>query len=172
MRAVIIFAVAIFFLHAPPAVAQWSKYQFSLKTSEGVVVTNDDYRNRLIFMEVWATWCAPCIANFPILQKLYDEFSKNSNVAVLTVHYGSEYGNYRSAAGFKKETGFSFPIIQDANGILSKKLNRLPFFVSLPKYILFDRDGRIIRRYGELNADTVADIRGHFINTKNAIPHK
>jgi thiol-disulfide isomerase/thioredoxin len=172
MRFIILFFASMFLLHAPPASAQWSKYQFSLKTSEGVLVTNENYSNRLIFMEIWATWCAPCIAGFPVLQKLHDEFAKSPSVAVLTVHYGSDYGVYGSAASFKKATGFKFPILQDPNGILTKKLNRLPFFVSVPKYILFGTDGRIIKRYGDLDAATVADVRRRFINSGKAAPSR
>lgn len=47
-------------------------YSMSLKTINGTPLTLDSFKDKVIFMNFWATWCPPCVAEMPDIQKLYD----------------------------------------------------------------------------------------------------
>lgn len=59
-------------------------YSLTLTTLEGESVSLADFRGKAIFMNFWATWCAPCLAEYPFIESLYDEM-KNENVVFLMI---------------------------------------------------------------------------------------
>ena len=142
--------------------ARDQRYAFSLLDSNGKSVPSQAFSGKVLFVEVWATWCAPCIAGFPEIEKLHRLVKTNPHAALVTVHFGRDYGRYGTAAGFLRATGYTFPVLQDPDGVFTKKLNRLPFVVSIPKYAIFGPDGKILKRYSELDTATLADVRALF----------
>ncbi|EIA08495.1 TlpA disulfide reductase family protein [Flavobacterium frigoris] len=51
-----------------------STYQWQLLDSNGNTVSLDEYKGKIIFVNFWATWCPPCIAEMPSLNKLYADY--------------------------------------------------------------------------------------------------
>lgn len=51
-----------------------STYQWQLVDAVGKSVSLQDYKGKIIFINFWATWCPPCIAEMPSMQKLYDAY--------------------------------------------------------------------------------------------------
>ena len=51
-------------------------YDWVLQDLEGNLVPFSDFRNELIFLSFWATWCPPCRAELPNIQRLYDSYGK------------------------------------------------------------------------------------------------
>lgn len=65
--------------NAPQAEEISSVYLSGLKTLEGQTVAMD--QSKLIFLNVWATWCGPCNMEMPGIQKLYDKYKTHEKVA-------------------------------------------------------------------------------------------
>ncbi|MDX2443097.1 MAG: TlpA disulfide reductase family protein [Bacteroidales bacterium] len=51
-----------------------SDFRWPLKTLEGEPFFLEEVRGKVIFLNFWATWCPPCIAEMPSIQRLYDEY--------------------------------------------------------------------------------------------------
>ena len=51
-----------------------STYQWQLLDASGKNVSLEDYKGKVVFINFWATWCPPCIAEMPSLQKLYNDY--------------------------------------------------------------------------------------------------
>ncbi|WP_366183725.1 TlpA disulfide reductase family protein [Flavobacterium ovatum] len=51
-----------------------SSYEWQLMDASGKTVSLKDYKGKIIFINFWATWCPPCIAEMPSMQKLYDDY--------------------------------------------------------------------------------------------------
>src|SRR5690606_17053389 len=54
------------------------EYSFSVTTPEGETVDFNTYRGKTVFLNIWATWCGPCRAEMPSIQKLYDQVASDS----------------------------------------------------------------------------------------------
>ena len=47
---------------------------FELESLDGEMIKLSSYKDKVVFLNFWATWCPPCIAEMPSMQKLYDHF--------------------------------------------------------------------------------------------------
>jgi peroxiredoxin len=115
----------------------YAAVDFTLPDLAGNPVTLGDLRGKIVFLNLWATWCAPCRAEMPSMQRLYDRF-KGREFAMLAV---SEDTDADDVAAFVKELNLTFPILLDSS-------NRLParFGVTgYPETFVIDRDGRVIK---------------------------
>lgn len=115
----------------------YAAVDFTLPDLAGNPVTLGDLRGKIVFLNLWATWCAPCRAEMPSMQRLYDRF-KGRDFAMLAV---SEDTDEDAVAAFVTELNLTFPILLDSG-------NRLParFGVTgYPETFVIDRDGRVIK---------------------------
>jgi thiol-disulfide isomerase/thioredoxin len=64
-------------------------------------------RPRLL-INVWATWCGPCQAELPKLEKLYEKVKDRSDLQILTLTIDEDLG---AVAPFMKEKGYTFPVL-------------------------------------------------------------
>lgn len=112
----------------------------SMETREGEVVTLDSYRGKVILLNFWATWCAPCREEMPALDALQAEFG-GEDFAVLTVATGRNA--LPAIDRFYAETGLTaLPVLLDPKGAMAREMG----VFGLPVSILIDRDGREIGR--------------------------
>ena len=58
---------------------------FTLQTPEGETFTLSELRGQAVLVNLWATWCPPCRAEMPAMQKMYDEY-KDQGFVVLAVN--------------------------------------------------------------------------------------
>jgi thiol-disulfide isomerase/thioredoxin len=49
-------------------------FQWSFRTAEGESIALEDFRGEVVFLNMWATWCPPCVAEMPAIQKLYNQY--------------------------------------------------------------------------------------------------
>lgn len=83
----------------PPA-----DFSIRLINSEGEKVNMNDFRGNVIFMNFWATWCPPCIAEMPGIHDLYREI-KSEEVVFLMISLDDDF---EKAKRFKEKKGFDF----------------------------------------------------------------
>jgi len=71
-----------------------------------------DFKGQAVFLNVWATWCPPCIAEMPSIAALYEEFSDNPDVAFLLVSVDEDF---ETAREFMQSRNMELPIYHFRN---------------------------------------------------------
>jgi peroxiredoxin len=109
----------------------------------------DAYRGRVVVMNLWATWCPPCRAEMPDLQRLYQTYRTRELVVL-----GVDQGESGSRAGaFANSLGIRYPILIDER----QQYGRVYAALGMPTTIVIDRNGIVVRGYdGALSYDQMA----------------
>ncbi len=109
-----------------------------VKTMEGTTVSLTDYRNCVVFVNVWATWCKPCKEELPALAKVYD-ILRHEGFEVLAI----TNDDAKKVRGFLKKIPLPFTILIDTK---EKVFNR--FKVDrVPTALVIDRTGKLALRH-------------------------
>jgi len=125
-----------------------AQLNFSLKNEFGEEVDISSLKGKVIFMNLWATWCGPCIAEMPSIQSLYDDYSENSEVVFIMLSLDESFDK---AKKFKARKDFSFPIYTMINRSLPNMYKK----GSIPSTFVISKDGRIVQqKVGMANYDT------------------
>lgn len=66
-----------------PKEATTAAYTMQLKDEKGVNISLEDLKGKVVFINFWATWCPPCIAEMPTIQTLYENFKNDDEVKFL-----------------------------------------------------------------------------------------
>ena len=105
------------------------------KDSSGEDVNLDDFKGKLLILNFWATWCAPCREEMPSLDSLQSN-SNFDNLKIFPINLGQE--NLSKSDSFFKEIGIQdLDIYFDAPITLAKKLS----LRGVPTTILFNKKG-------------------------------
>ena len=105
------------------------------KDSSGEDVSLDDFKGKLLILNFWATWCAPCRKEMPSLDSLQSN-SNFDNLKIFPINLGQE--NLSKSDSFFKEIGIqNLDIYFDAPITLAKKLS----LRGVPTTILFNKKG-------------------------------
>ena len=108
---------------------------FSLPQLNGQAIKLSDLRGKAVVLNFWGTWCEPCKAEMPALQKKYDELKANGLVVV-----GVNIGETPVAVqSFVKQYKVSFPILLDRQMEITKMYR----IGQIPTTYFIDRDGEI-----------------------------
>lgn len=110
---------------------------FSLSTPNGETFTLSELRGQAVLVNLWATWCPPCRAEMPDMQKLYDEY-KDQGFMVLAVNMTYQ-DNPAAIVPFVQENGLNFPILIEETGKVAEQYE----LRSLPSSFFIDRNGII-----------------------------
>lgn len=89
-------------------------YDMKLVDVDGNILDVQNLKGKTIFMNYWATWCAPCVAEMPSIDGLYEKVGEDPNIVFLMI---SEDKKMSTARGWVKRKGFSFPIYKLASPI-------------------------------------------------------
>ncbi len=125
---------------------------FSGKTTQGEDVALEDYRGKVVLVNVWATWCAPCRKELPELQKMHHAFGPDFTVLGVSV---DKPRAHRNVLGLMGQFGIDYPVVLDPDGA-----SVVAFGVGgYPTTVLVDRNGVVRwRREGIIRpGDTEAE---------------
>ncbi|MDR1625485.1 MAG: TlpA family protein disulfide reductase [Spirochaetia bacterium] len=109
---------------------------FSLPLLGGKTQTLSALKGKIVFLNFWATWCPPCRAEMPDMEKLYQRF-KNEGLEFLTVNIREDEEAVKT---FMNEFKLTFPVVLDYNGDAATKYG----IRGIPTTYIIGRDGRII----------------------------
>jgi cytochrome c biogenesis protein CcmG, thiol:disulfide interchange protein DsbE len=115
---------------------------FSAVTIDGSKKTKTlaDYKGKIVLVNVWATWCEPCRAEMPSMEKLYREFGPQGLVIVAVSV--DEPGTEDQIRAFAKEYGLTFEILHDPD----KEIARRYQVTGYPESFIIGREGTIRRK--------------------------
>ena len=112
---------------------------FTFPDMNGKSVSLSQFRGKVVFLNIWATWCGPCRIEMPDMEKLYRKFKKEDLVilAVSIDRHGEPV-----VKPFVKELELTFPILLSPDG----RIQRIYMVNALPSSFIIDKSGRILTR--------------------------
>jgi len=113
----------------------------SLSDQTGKIIQTQNLTGKVVFINFWATWCGPCRAEMPSIQKLYDKYKGNDQVEFLLVEIENDH---EGAEAFLKEEKLNLPIYFPESQIPQAWLSdAIPSTVVLNKqgHLAFDHKG-------------------------------
>jgi thiol-disulfide isomerase/thioredoxin len=123
-------------------------YNMTLKDLKGNPLKVDQLKGKVIFLNLWATWCGPCRVEMPSIQNLYNKVDHDKIIFVMLSLDTDE--NQPKVVKFIKEKNFTFPVYMPS-GQLTQQLD-VP---SIPTTFVIGKDGRIkSKKVGVSNYDT------------------
>jgi thiol-disulfide isomerase/thioredoxin len=132
---------------------------FALRNDRGAPVSLAQYRGRVVVMNLWASWCPPCRAEMPDLQRLADARSRQG-LAIVGVNEGESAQRART---FAQSLGIRFPIWIDDG----QRYGRIYAALGLPTTVIVDRNGVVVRgfdgalTFDQMRAATASLVRVH-----------
>jgi thiol-disulfide isomerase/thioredoxin len=105
------------------------------KDASGKIVDLEHLKGKVVFLNFWATWCPPCLAEMPAVNKLYSKFKDDNDVVFILVDADS---NFVKAQQYMDRKGYELPVYAAASGIPD-----VIFKGALPTTVVFDKKGRI-----------------------------
>lgn len=112
---------------------------FTLQDLQGRTVELGSFRGKVIFINFWATWCAPCRAEMPAMERLYQDL-KDKDFIMLAISQDLE--GKAVVEPFVKEFKFTFPILLDPD----LRLNDQYELRGIPTTLLIDKTGTITHK--------------------------
>jgi peroxiredoxin len=122
---------------------------YRLGSSTGEWVEAADFDGSPVLVNFWATWCAPCRKEMPMLSEIHEEFSSAGLQVV-----GIALDDVEQARGFADELGINYPILVGSTDVMTAASQYGNSSGVLPYSVLLDSDGIIRWVYlGELHED-------------------
>ncbi len=112
---------------------------FSYPGLDGKMVSLSDYRGKVVFLNIWATWCPPCREEMPSMEKLYREL-RGEGFEILAVSIDAL--GAKAVAPFMKEYRLSFPALLDPKGTIQQLYGT----TGIPESFIIDKKGIIAEK--------------------------
>ena len=112
---------------------------FTLRNLQGNLEGLTDHKDKVIILNFWATWCAPCLEEMPAFEKLYRRY-RSQGLTVLAISL--DKGDISKVKDFVDANNLTFPVLIDSDGAAEKLY---PSF-TIPFTYLIDKEGRVAAR--------------------------
>jgi thiol-disulfide isomerase/thioredoxin len=140
-------------VNGPAGITGQAAPVFPLLNDRGLPVSLERYRGRIVVMNLWASWCPPCRAEMPDLQRLQNLYGAHG-IAIIGVNEGE---SAQRARAFAESLRIRFPIWIDAG----ERYGRLYAALGLPTTVILDRHGVVVRGFD--GALTFEEMRANLI---------
>lgn len=107
------------------------------------------YKGKVVYLDFWASWCAPCKRSFPWMNSLQTKFGEQ-NFKVIAINVDTNTDDWKK---FLESVPAKFDIALDPKGIIAKQFG----VVGMPTSFIIDRDGKIKAQHNGFNELTQAE---------------
>lgn len=119
---------------------------FQLETMDGESIKLSDYRGERVMLNFWASWCPPCRAEMPDMQKFYED----EDVVILAVNLTDTETSLKDVEEFIENNGLTFPVLLDTE----LEAADLYAIQPIPTTFMIDTNGIIsFKVFGPMNYD-------------------
>ena len=122
--------------------------EFEVNDLDGSLARLSDHTGEVVLMNIWATWCLPCLVEMPSMERLYQEISEEG-FEIMAVSIDAELGGFDlfgrpggDIEAFADSLGLTFSILHDPSG----RIERLYRTTGVPETFLIGRDGIIYKK--------------------------
>ncbi len=132
---------------------------FTLKLSDGRTVSLSDYEGKAVLLHFWATWCPPCRAELPEMDKLAKQLDAQGNDSKLAFLAVCISDTEKSRASFMQKNQYTFTGGLDAQGKLANAYS----VEAIPTSVLISPDGKIVKMHTGMmsKADLESFVKGY-----------
>ncbi|TPE46240.1 TlpA family protein disulfide reductase [Pontibacter mangrovi] len=121
---------------------------FKMVDLEGKQVSFESLKGKVVFMNIWATWCPPCVAEMPNIQKLYEKIGSTDKVAFVMLSV--DEGGMEKVQKFISKKGFTFPVYMPASQFPQEFYSN-----AIPTTFIISPEGKIVaKQEGMADYDT------------------
>ena len=113
-------------------------YNFSLLSLQGKEVHFSEFKGKVVFLNLWATWCAPCIAEMPNIHSLYQEVDVE-DIAFVMLNVDQDINK---AVEFINEHQYTFPVYR-----IFGRLPQAFHTNTIPTTFVISPEGKIVSRH-------------------------
>ncbi|UII24940.1 TlpA family protein disulfide reductase [Fulvivirga maritima] len=122
-------------------------YNLTLKSTQGDTLHLSELKGKVIFINMWATWCPPCKAEMPGIESLYKDFTDSTDVAFVMLALDSE----NRVKSYLKHFGYTFPAYTPMGGHIPEIYRPS----SIPTTLIISPEGELVaKEVGMRNYDT------------------
>lgn len=121
---------------------------FAAVTLEGSPASLGDFGDQVVLLNIWATWCPPCVYELPSMERLYQEFT-GEPFEIVAISIDAPWGQPDAVGrlggdirAFADSLALTFPILHDPEG----QIQRTYQTTGVPESFLIGRDGLIYRK--------------------------
>ena len=127
------------YLNYSPLKTGLSAPNFTFPGRDGKMVSLSDYRGNVVLVNIWATWCPPCVDEMPSMERLYKEL-KGEDFEILAVSIDSL--GPKAVAPFMKKYNLSFPALMDPDATIQTLYQT----IGIPESFIVDQEGILIKK--------------------------
>ncbi len=113
--------------------------EFTLASMDGGTISLSDLKGKPTWLNVWATWCAPCRAEMPDLQQVHESGGKDQ-YNLVAMNLGEDAATVER---FLKELGYTLPVALDETGEVTLRYR----VMGLPTHFFIDGNGILVETY-------------------------
>lgn len=109
---------------------------FTVLSNTGKSYTLADFKGKVVYIDLWASWCGPCRAEIPNFKKLYNRYKDNDKITFIGIAVSDGEKEWRKALEEEKPDWLQ---LYDKHGMVSQSY----VANAIPKYILIDKEGKV-----------------------------
>ena len=118
-----------------------------VETLEGESLKLSDYANKVIVVNIWATWCGPCRLEMPELVKMNSEYKSRGLVVLGLATKYNEHNDPEHVKEFVRSQNITYKIIWDDGSLAAPLVEAVGARSVIPQSFVISRDGRIVRHF-------------------------
>ncbi len=138
-----------------------ASYSFTLIDRNGEFINFRNYQGKTVFINFWATWCPPCIAEMPDINKLYNQV-KDENIKFFMISLDDDF---EKAKKFVDKKGFDFPIYQ-----LGSLMPKVFHSKAIPTTFVISPQGKIVVKRSGMAEYNTREFREFLVNLSKGDP--
>jgi thiol-disulfide isomerase/thioredoxin len=113
-----------------------SDYRFTMETVDGKTLLLNDFRGDVVLVNVWASWCPPCVAEMPTIETLYENVSSQDNIRFILLSMDEKH---QKAVDFMERKDFAMPYYFPASPLPNQFRSQY-----LPTTYIISKEGQIV----------------------------
>jgi thiol-disulfide isomerase/thioredoxin len=124
---------------------------FEMEDTDGNKLKLSDLRGKVLYIDIWATWCGPCKQEIPYIEKLHEKYKDNPNLAFVSISVDDNLKAWQTMVEKDKPAWQNYHVV----GGFDSAINKDYYINAIPRFMLIDKDGKII----SVNAERPSDPR-------------
>lgn len=111
--------------------------EFTLKDQNGDIHTLSDFRGKIVYIDLWASWCGPCRAETPFLNDLVRSYQNDDRISFVSIAVRDDFKDWQKA--ITEDQPLSLQLYDEERFVYSSYV-----MGSIPQFLLIDREGKLI----------------------------
>lgn len=113
---------------------------FEMTDKKGKTFRLSDFRGKAVYIDVWATWCGPCCAEIPHMEKLAAHYAKDKRIELISISLDEDKAKWEKKLAEDKPEWKQYICLDAFDSQLCKNYS----INAIPRFLFFDKDGKVI----------------------------